>query len=226
MPNADNKDNFREDNRLNRMGYVFLNTASDVLNMDLGIKKDKFFGSGVSSPNSVNVKGIPEYWVFNFNENDPKVWAWEFENPLLVSTKTVREALKDTPPIEDSDKTSPFFADCQNNAPSCRLDIALESNTRPALFRCTLFPPLDKNGNRNYKGTVGRTEAKRVFFSRYRDVIDLTVSDACAATGRTIQTANGEHLYIWIFIPTDSEEAVLATWGNLKANFENWEKKP
>jgi len=69
-------------------------------------------------------------------------------------------------------------------------------------------------------------EAKRVFFSRLDDVIDLPISKACTLTGRFLDsdTKEKQTLFIWILIPNDPQEAIPSTLEQLIENFDVLEK--
>jgi len=83
------------------------------------------------------------------------------------------------------------------------------------LFRCAQME------ESRYKATVGRPDAKRVFFANLNDIVDLPIKTACELSGRQIRD-NGETIFVWIYAPSAPSFYVPATWGNLFQNYATW----
>ena len=79
IPAYDSKSNFDKLLKFNRIGYVYLAYAPDLLKIDFGIDRETFTGTGItipyhlSSPTTPTTTGIPEFWSPNKSEEDKSV---------------------------------------------------------------------------------------------------------------------------------------------------------
>lgn len=221
IPKYDSNSSFDNTLRFNRIGYIYLVYAHDLLKTDLGINRNTFNGSGITSPytntkpiDSFGSIGIPEYWGPNKSDDDKAVITCNIENPSIEDTNQTVEELLGASKNKTLKKSK-----CKNQDQVSQAIKFLKDKERPTLFRCSKFP------KEVYKHTVGRLEAKRVFFSPLDDVLNLPLSKACTKTGRDLSgTASGQTLFIWIFIPDDPMEVVPATWERLINNFSMLDK--
>jgi len=209
---------------LNRMGYIILKKAGDVLDLDYGINNKLFIGSGLSTPFIKFNQSLPEYWSLNKEEKDNTVITCQYKNPPLALTDMFQtidsfiSTIKNTSDVSE-DKN------CKNKQLLTQIiermrDKEKYKNT-PPLFRCARFP------TDWYKFSVGRPGAKRVYFSRLDDVLNLSISNACTTTGAKLDRTYYDNLtklpikiedmslFIWILIPETDQEARPATWENL-----------
>ena len=66
-----------------------------------------------------------------------------------------------------------------------------------------------------YKGTFGRPDAKRVFFSDYAQLRSRTLSTALADTGSTSLISGakpGQIFFVWLYVPGAATKAEIASW--------------
>lgn len=207
-----------------KAGDIILTNTKDILYNDFGIIEQCYLGTGITVPKSTTsgTGGLLEYWTPNLNENQEAVWTWKFSPAFAQSGTKVREAISENKPTNESDNNKQFkFKDCIDETSekykNCNFKEKIDDERTPILFRCSQFKATD------YKGTVGRPEAKRVFFARLRDVYDITLEKACQRTGR-YPALHTDTYFVWIYIPSQEEEAVLATWENLIKNYNKWEQ--
>ncbi|SMF94213.1 hypothetical protein SAMN02949497_1522 [Methylomagnum ishizawai] len=211
IPKYDKNGVFDNSLIFSRMGYIYLVYASDLLKLDLGVDRATFKGNGISSPPvDSSMVGIPEYWAPNKNDGDGNVITCSIVNSSSKDTgRKVGDILQAArKPSGINDNKAILCKNIQQAGQAIRYS---KNRDRPALFRCHKFP------SAFYKNTVGRPEAKRVFFSRLSDVFDLSIAEACTKTGRNLsgQANQEETLFVWIFIPDDPQEVISATWENL-----------
>lgn len=212
--------------RETRAGLALIKISSDVFYDDFGIDEKSFTGVGLSVPTkSYNdaERGVLEYWTPNLNQNEPTLWTWKIpiSSPTEIG-KSVGEVIATTASLTDYNNDKIRFSEClAGTKPSnvCNFKKSFRDKEKPILFRCAQFD------EKKYTKSVGRNTAKRVFFTRLSDVFDLSINDACSQTDRKIKHEdNTQSIFLWVFIPTSSEQVVPATWGNLFRNFEKWEK--
>ncbi len=216
IPKFNGNSVFDNTHRFHRMGYVYLAGASDLLYDDLGILRETFTGTGISSPffgasnnfNPARSVGLTEYWAPNKKDSDVAVITCTIDRPSATAMNmTVSTLIGANKKTVRSRKNN---VSCLNQPAIQQAVRAMRNHEQPTLFRCSKFP------KKYYSGSVGRKEAKGVFFSALEDVINLPVGKACTKTGQKINnTAEEQTLFIWIMIPSTPIEAVPATWENL-----------
>ena len=94
------------------------------------------------------------------------------------------------------------------------------TDSRPVLIRFGAWDPR----KHKYSGCLGRSDATRVFMTSLGEIKDKTLADASKGSGYIVPEkydAPGIKLFVWIYAPEDGQ-AVVATWGNVLANFEEW----
>jgi len=166
-----------------------------------------FLGVGFSKPHGANhyeTARIPEFLVPNYPESHPRVWRWRLE-PGKFSETSLRQLILAQKPI---DKDLQFKERIQDH-----LSI---DDTKPAVVRIAQFPG-PPSGYLGWKKT-------RVFVSHLGQMLDLKLKDVEKYSGRRFEVkeaAEGEVLYIWIFVPADGE-IIPATWENILTHSADW----
>jgi len=216
-----------------KAGRLLLERSSRILWTHFGISKDRFLGTGVSLPDKAATisGGLVEFWTPQMPETRVGVWAWKANPALLSENHTVRTFLSNAKdgPNPSSDEEALRFELCRKDLArgndangkqtTCAFQQRLNDTLKPALFRCNQFP------DSKYEGTVGAPGARRVFFTRLRDVLDLTIGEACARTGRRADTSEKTTtLFLWVALPEVADDALPATWSTLFTHFAEWEK--
>jgi hypothetical protein len=194
--------------------------ARSALNDRLGIR-EKFLGSGRSEPvgqTNYTAASVPEYLVPNLSDKSPNVWVWEPEqvqDQKPIMEQNLLEVLHTFPPAN----TAVNHQDFEHNW-SWLKDHLQPNDPRPILVRFALIPQTIP-----YSGCLGRPEATRVFMSNLGELAPKTVHDAAQSTGYVVPEKSddpGLRLFIWVYAPTEEDQAVSATWGNVLANFGKW----
>jgi hypothetical protein len=194
-------------------------TSRNILNTRLSITQ-RFLGAGFSEPvgeNNYAAARVPEYLVPNLSDTSQRVWVWELEYGKIVGDKPIMdhklmEILLKIPPLH--------HADFKGNL-SWINDHLSRTDTRPVLIRFGAWDPR----KHKYSGCLGRSDATRVFMTSLGEIKDKTLADASKASGYIVPEkydAPGTKLFVWIYAPTEYGQAVVATWGNVLANFEKW----
>jgi hypothetical protein len=194
-------------------------TSRKILNTRLSITQ-RFLGAGFSEPvgeTNYAAARVPEYLVPNLSDTSQHVWVWELEYGKIVGDKPIMdhklmEILLKIPPLN--------HADFKGNL-SWINDHLSRNDSRPVLVRFGAWDPRKLK----YSGCLGRSDATRVFMTSLGEIKDKTLADASKASGYIVPEkydAPGTKLFVWIYAPTEDGQAVVATWGNVLANFEKW----
>ena len=186
-------------------------SVADALRREYGIDAIAYLGTGYSVP--VSLAGVAPYWQGMQREYfvpnlcaqviqpdgcttaDPDVWTWRLTGAQL------RAALD-----------RPVTAIMKGNTRTlmARLRAAPRSDGLPnALVR---FGRLDPSF---YKGTFGRSDAKRVFFADYAQASAKTLRQALIATGASTLIENpdpNQVFFIWVYAPGANAKAAPASW--------------
>lgn len=197
-----------------------------------GVDSSEFLGTGRSLPNVEDKtqsrygdSRMREYWATNgcvVTTIKPEVcphrmqhaWGWRFDSLSSVSELTLRQMLTDperrVPPDEGGD-TPEFQAFLRRLADPRGIE---EPN--PILVRFHVFP------QNYYLGTIGRPEARQVFYSSLADSIDLPIREAFIRSGaddpfETRSDFPDNRAFVWIYIPETNDQYRQATWRNLFA---------
>ena len=202
--------------------------VADTLWANFGINWQSFLGTGYSMP-SIQGGGVEnqntleygratarEYLVENTcaermpaekicPSRDSTAWAWRVPVQSL-DTMTVEDVVFSLPPDDGANEYSDFVANWKKGA-----------YADPILIRFARAPA-DK-----YLGTVGRSEAKYVFFTNYEDVKSRLLSEAFRLSGAKLDGGNkldGSNrntiMLVWISAPFSAAgHRYLATWSNV-----------
>jgi hypothetical protein len=193
------------------------NTARSALDERFGVR-EKFLGTGRSEPvggKDYKDASVRDYMVPNLSERSPNVWVWQPENLSLIRDQKLLDVLHTV----SQTNTTPEHPDFTHSWD--RLKDRLQPNaTRPLLVRFALI-----SAQTHYSRCLGRKKATRVHMNNLSDLAERTVGDAAWSTGWTVPEKlddPGQKLYIWVYAPTEEDQAVAATWGNVLANFGTW----
>jgi hypothetical protein len=208
---------------------------SEVFQRRIGIHP-QFLGTGIINPSEQTMDysdvTFPEYLIPNMRERKDNgtdkegIFTWQL-NPktdyidqsvkcvLFGGCENIAQKPPDNKNVNDESKK-------QYNDELAKIKDAILNNEsgridNPVLVRFHQFDP------KKYVGTVGQPEANRVFFLRLRDVWNLTIRQACKASGHSIDESDFT-VFIWIYNPS-SGSAVPATWGNILKHSEWLENK-
>ena len=186
-------------------------SVADALWREYGVDSVAYLGTGFSVP--VTQAGLAPYWQGTQREYfvpnlcaqamdpvacptaDPDVWTWRL-------TGVQMQAALDRP----------VTAILRGNVRvlNQRLKAGPRADGLPnALVRFGLLSP------GVYKGTFGRTDAKRVFFADYVQAAGKTLRQALIATGATTLIENpnpNQDFFIWIYAPGADSKATPASW--------------
>ncbi len=172
----------------------------------------RFLGQGFSVPNggSPLAARVPEFLVPNLSDKSPKVLLWKFDHGKVVNQKPITEfrlwdVLNNVPP-EYNANFKAFWA----QADQSRL-----------LVRFALFDPQKSP----YSECLGRPDATRVFMSSLGELSSRTLAIAAQSTGYILPEKvdqPGQTMFIWVYSPSQDDQVVPATWGNVLANFGPW----
>ncbi len=183
---------------------------------------DKFLGSGFSLPSGQNdpaVARVPEYFVPNLRDDSNHVWVWKLEHSKVQDQKPIMERklleiLQTFDPSNHPDFKANWGWLKQHLQPNDSL---------PVLVRFALMDPQKVR----YSGCLGRPDATRVFMSNLGELASKTVREAAQSTGYNRPEKSDERgmtFFIWVYAPTEEDQAVRATWGSVLTNFSGWVK--
>ncbi|HEX4301347.1 MAG TPA: hypothetical protein VHZ78_01045 [Rhizomicrobium sp.] len=202
--------------------------AVNALWSGYGIDNVAYLGTGYSVP--LTTTGAPEsYWLAVQHEYflpnlcaqavdvtlcptaDPDVWTWQLTVPQVTALlgKPVAALLKG-PPTQGDRKT---LALRMLPSPKARAD-----GLPQAFIRFGLLDPSW------YKGTFGRPDARRVFFSDYAQLRTRTLRTALADTGSSSLITGakpGQIFFVWLYVPGADTKAEIASWHALFAALQN-----
>lgn len=205
--------------------YFLQNEAiKKMLDSRLGIKR-RFLGTGFAQPSFADDYGearVPEYLCPNSSENDEAVISWQLgpkqgyqewtleeiikgERPTFIRGKKGIEVIQ---PTNSKDKRDRLLANIEGN-----LDLRARL---PAVVR---FQQLSASSTK-----VGKTEAARVFFIHLGSVWKAKLKDAAALSGYTLDDSTDKKYFIWVFVPSDENEVVRATWDEILSHIKDKEK--
>lgn len=188
--------------------------AVNALWREYGIDNVLYLGTGYSVPVTAGTAGYwqaqqREYFLPNLCAQpidpvacptaDADVWTWR-----LPATAAAAFADK---PVAQLLIAKPATGD--ESAIAQRLTTERTDGMPGAFIR---FGKLDAT---SYKGTFGRADAKRVFFSDYAQLRDKTLGDALAGTGSTSLLTGakpGQIFFVWIYAPGEQSKAQPASW--------------
>jgi hypothetical protein len=186
-------------------------SVADALWREYGLDAIAYLGTGYSVPASP--AGLAPYWQGVQREYfvpnlcaqaidaavcpaaDPDVWTWRLTSAQL-----------------NAGLDRPMAALLKGNTRilMARLRAAPRSDGLPnALVRFGLLDPS------LYKGTFGRSEAKRVFFADYAQVSGKTLRQALIATGASTLIEKpdpAKAFFIWVYAPGADAKATPASW--------------
>lgn len=172
---------------------------------------DRFIGGGESLPSGKTAftsQRVPEFLVPNYNDRHAGVLVWRLTSDSASRTKGLLDLLA-TPPVnfqESIDRTRNLIA--QQRAGS----------DRPALVRFAMVPDVDEGSPGLYSGCFGLAARHRVFFSSLDYMLKNTVSvdEAANLSGYKFNAeAQNQHLYVFMFVPTNPSEVFAPTWRSL-----------
>ncbi|MGE0743149.1 MAG: hypothetical protein AB7O98_17575 [Hyphomonadaceae bacterium] len=207
-------------------------SIAETLYRVFGVDTNEFLGIGRSLPitgddrlSRYGEATMREYWASNgcVVTNIPgspcdtrmqNAWGWRFSSMEQTGNYTLRQILADPDPairrLPDEGGDTPEY-----QALMRRLQAGgdLEEPT-PILVRYHVFP------ESYYVGTLGRPEAREVFFSSLADAIDLPIREAFTRSGADDPMnlragAPDNRAFVWIYVPTSRDDYRLATWRNL-----------
>ncbi len=188
-----------------------------MLDSQLGIKTS-FLGFGLAEPigeNNYSAARVPEYLVPNYADSFERVWTWRLD-PIGDSEKVLSDVIEKEAPIKQGSDLKGKLAFIKN----IKTHFSLDDKT-PAVVRISQFPPS------NYSGRLGLPAAKRVFVIHLGEVWKMKLKDVAKYSGRTLRTnadAQTEKLFVWLFLPTDPDEVVPGTWGEILQRLPGWIK--
>jgi hypothetical protein len=196
-----------------QMGQALLQSPriSDLLWEEFGIDREDFLGIGLSINNRSEDSHTREreYFVSNLCADkinldrcpteEPNIWTWRLPSAAarVQLGRPLLELIDGQPPLD--------------NVEQWRTLRTNELAPTGLYIRIAHFP------GQFYAGTVGRPEAKLVFFTEFPER-STTLRDFMAQTGSEslAETINeNETLFIWVYAPTETQEPMLATWGSL-----------
>lgn len=174
----------------------------------------RFLGTGFAQPvDSEEYKQarVPEYLCPNSDESADNVITWQLSptneflewtiEEIITGTRSETNAkgivgTKAIKPTNSEDKLERYLPTIQS---SRDLGSSLPAVVRFQQLVCS-------------SGTVGRSQATRVFFSHLGAVWNMKLRDAARFSGYTLDPAENKKFYIWVFLPTHSWDVVPATW--------------
>jgi hypothetical protein len=172
----------------------------------------RFLGQGFSVPNggSPLAARVPEYLVPNLSDRSPKVLVWKFDHGKVVNQKAITEwrlwDVLNTVPPEYNANFKTFWA---------------QTDASRLLVRFALFDPQKVT----YSECLGRPDATRVFMSSLSELNSRTLAIAAQSTGYITPEKideRGQTMFIWVYAPSQDDQVVRATWGNVLENFGSW----
>jgi hypothetical protein len=207
---------FRYDQAIANVLISHTNIAS-MLKRDFGIYPDTFLGTGLSKPVEPAGYGsasLHEYLVPNLPENDHAVWTSLESKDILLKDLSFRQLI--TTEIQADARKATLRDTIVALAEKPEKDIENPS----AVIRFAIFP------KEVYSKQLGRTNAFRVFACNLNEVWNLKIKDAADLSGYGTSGARGDTFFIGIFLPTDPDDAVLATWENIFKHLPKWLENP
>ena len=187
-----------------------------ILQKRFGIHKE-FLGTGLVKPRKQEARYSEaiwhEYLVPNYPDTSPYVWSWQFDKP--DSNPHFSEPIKDL--IAGQTRLLPNKTLGLPRKPEDNLHLILErlnDKDLPPVIRFARFP------KDNYKHTMGRPEAIRVFANNLAEVWELPLTQAAARSGYDL--SSGDTFFIWIFLPFHRNTVVPATWGDVLVLVPEW----
>jgi hypothetical protein len=191
--------------------------VKDILGDRIGIRTN-FLGTGLSTPlgsTRYSLAAVHEYLVENHSDAHDHIWLWKikaigefFSRPLQSLIAGEKE---NTPPANQQKKRLKFADDLKE------ILLRVKNKDHP-------FPPMIRFARLNeeqYKETLGRPRARRVFTSNLTEVWDLTIQQAAEKSGY-VYANGGDTLFIWVYVPYHSAEFTPATWREVLARLPDW----
>jgi hypothetical protein len=182
-----------------------------ILKSRLGIT-DQFLGTGFSNPvNSQDYESVTlhEYLIPNLSDRDRRIWMRKIKLTNLGNyvDKTIKEFIKDN---AEEDAAAAAFK-------QKFISFAEAGERERVMVRFAIFD------ERFYQGELGLHMRERVFASDLAEVWKLKVVDAASRSGYRL--IDGDTFFIWVFLPIQKQEAVLATWGQVLNHLPEWMEK-
>jgi len=217
-----------------KAGDLFLqNDAQDeaikkMLGRRLGIWQ-RFLGTGFAQPSDhdeYREARVAEYLCVNNSESDESVISWQLTPKEEYLEWTIEEIIKgervertvvngkevistkQVSPINSKEKRDRLLQTIER-----RLGLR---DPLPAVVR---FQQLSSSS-----GSVGRSDAARVFFIHLGSVWRLKLREAAALSGYTLDPTTSKKFFVWVFLPSHEDEVVPATWGDIIKHLKDKEK--
>jgi hypothetical protein len=192
--------------------------VKELFRVRFGIR-DNFLGTGLSQPLGSTPYGaasVHEFLIPNLPETHEHVWTWKFTtlggNVSLPLKTVIGGTEKDrTPPTVQKASANKFEDDLKE----IRLRAENPEHPIPPMIRFARF------NEKFYKNTVGRPEAQRVFFSNLSEVWNLNIQQAAEKSGYYYR-GDGDTLFMWVYIPYQSNEFTPATWRDIFSKLPEW----
>jgi hypothetical protein len=198
--------------------------VKNALNSRCGLD-ESFLGTGSSLPDfarptEYQYARISEYLIPNTQDSSDAVWTWKLDPKLPHLHKKLEDILS-TPPMGWSERAIKFAPNQTSAEPLQNPLQVLRSNYEanlglndptPVVIRFQQFP------QSNYTGRLGRDERRWVFSSHLGELLanHLSLADAATEAGYAFDPQKpNQTFFIWIFIPSKSDEVVPATWHNV-----------
>lgn len=182
----------------------------DVLDRCYGIK-DEFLGTGLSLPDSADgnygLARIPEYWIKNLSDKDPRVWTWKAKLDSRDMSQSLTAFLEHHSPLVPHERS--FKTEMEANAGHLS-----PTDMAPVLVRFAQFP------TNHYQNYIGRVGTDLVFANHFGELakLELSVADSASYSGRSIQrSGDASDLFVWVVFVQNNRQAIPATWHNLLA---------
>lgn len=220
FPNSNSKNTGEKlTNDLRAGTYLMQNESiKTMLDNRLGIKPN-FLGTGFTLPldaDNYKFARVPEYLLPNLNDTDSGIWTWIIDPKELVSDETLKHLVQNRVPHKGTD--------IKNYLSNIEKRFNLEESM-PAVVRISQFPL------KKYERTLGRPGAKRVFAINLGSVWNMEIKDVARLSGHVITPVKAgekedekELLFIWVFLPSHTENVVPATWGEIMPRIKDWMK--
>jgi hypothetical protein len=192
-----------------RVGKYFLedDEIAAMLKQEFGVDKKSFLGIGYSLPKGEGGRytsaKVPEYLTPNLSEQSERVITCK----VPLKPENLKRPIKELIGKEF----------CTN--------IKSQVSISPELLQDDRLPPVVRFAQLNESsGKLGRPDANRTFASQLRAVWDMPLEEAARNSGFTFDQSAPpkQYYYVWVFIPTDVEEVVPATWAEIFSHVCKW----
>lgn len=201
-----------------RAGKNFLEheEIAGILKEKFGIYRDTFTGCGMSVPwDKIYSKALSrEYLAPNVHEKDKDVWTWILDPAFANYHRKVKDLVRKSIPTKESN-----IVELSNHINTIENRMR-DPSSIPPLIRFQKFQL------KYYSKKVGRDKANKVFFCNLYDVWDMTIEQAAEASGYRITDASSDNidtkLFVWLYVPTHTHSARLATWKNVFSILQNY----